>query len=148
MLGLLNQLLELKGSQELYDKISTKFSGRGWDLFSGAYIQDLWDCLEEMIQVIAQRYKIYLVLDGLDECDSFSRTHLTSQLRNISNANRQDEKNPVRIVIFSRPLDLHHRTDLTIDLHADKSLERTNEDIQTIVEASCQLQRGKEQFCI
>lgn len=36
---------------------------------------------------------------------------------------QQEEKNGVKIAIFSRPLDLHHQVDLMVDLHGDEGLK-------------------------
>ncbi|CAI7639679.1 unnamed protein product [Penicillium palitans] len=146
-LGLLNQLLESENSENLYRITSDKFSGIEQDLFSDAYIADLWDCLEMIIRKISQNHRVYLVLDGLDQCDSSSKIHLTSQLRRMCNENRQEETNPVKVVIFSRPSDLHRQTDLIIDLHEDEIVKWTEEDIRRIVKDSCLLQQGEMEYC-
>lgn len=109
VLGLLNRLLESEDPddpEDLYMMISDKFHGIEQYLFSDAYIADLGDCPEKIIQERAQKRRVYLVLDGLDECGSSSRSHLTTQLRNICNKNRQEEKNGIKIAIFNCPLDL------------------------------------------
>ncbi|CAG8947959.1 unnamed protein product [Penicillium salamii] len=148
VLGLLNQLLEWKESEELYSLISPKFSGRGQDFFSSSFIQDLWDCFEQMIRVISKNYQVYLVLDGLDECNSSSQAALSGQMRKICDDHQQNEHHAIKVVIFSRPLDLCHQMDLRVDLHTANSLERTKEDIRMIVEASCRLQQeDQEHFC-
>ncbi|CAG7930438.1 unnamed protein product [Penicillium olsonii] len=148
VLGLLNQLLELKDSEEFYQIISPKFSGRGQDLFSGPFIQDLWDCLEQIIRVIVPKRQIYIVLDGLDECDRPSQARLSSQMRSICHEGRQDEKNPVRVVIFSRPLGPSlPPMDPTIDLNVVENRQGTNADISIFVEKNCRLQRDKDRFC-
>ena len=147
VLGLLNQLLESNDSEELYSVISPKFSGRGQNLFSSPFIQDLWDCLEQMIRVASRSHQVYLVLDGLDECDSSSQSKLSEQMRKICNDHRQNENSAVKVVIFSRPLDLSHQADLAVDLHAPESLEQTKKDIRMIVEGSCRLIQDKEIFC-
>ena len=147
VLGLLNEVLGWDSPEELYKVIAGKFSGIGQDLFSDAYTTDLWDCLEKMIRKRAQNHPVYLVLDGLDECDSSSQRRLTNQLRKICYQNRQEEKNPVKVVIFSRPLNLHHQEDLMIDLHEDEILKWTEEDIRTILKDVCLLKQGKEEFC-
>ena len=147
MLGLLNQLLESEDSEDLYRIISDKFSGIEEELFSDAYIADLWDCLEMIIRKISQNHQVYLVLDGLDQCDSSSGIHLTSQLRRMCNENRQEEKTPVKVVIFSRPSDLHRQTDLMIDLHEDETVKWMEEDIREIVRESCLLEQGKTEYC-
>lgn len=147
ILGLLNQLLESENPEDLYRIISDKFSGIEQDLFSDAYIADLWDCLEMIIRKISQNHRVYLVLDGLDQCDSSSRTHITSQLRRMCNETRQEEKIPVKVVIFSRPSDLHRQADLMIDLHEDATVKWTEEDIRKIVKESCLLEQGEKEYC-
>lgn len=147
ILGLLNQLLESENSENLYRIISDKFSGIEQDLFSDAYIADLWDCLEMIIRKISQSHQVYLVLDGLDQCDISSKIHLMSQLRRMCNENRQEEKNPVKVVIFSRPSDLHRQTDLMIDLHEDEIVKWTEEDVRKIVKDSCLLEQGETKYC-
>lgn len=128
VLRLLKQLLDMENADDLYKVISDKFSGRGSDLFSRIYLGDLWDCLEKMIQKRSQSHQIYLVLDGLDECDRTSREKLTSQLRMICNKCWQEGKHTVKIVITSRPLNLdqlklRQPADLMIDLHQNEILK-------------------------
>ncbi|KAJ5529396.1 hypothetical protein N7527_002789 [Penicillium freii] len=147
ILGLLNQLLESENPEDFYRIISDKFSGIEQDLFSDAYIADLWDCLEMIIRKISQNRQVYLVLDGLDQCDSSSRVHLTSQLRRMCNENRQEKKTPIKVVIFSRPSDLHRQADLMIDLHEDATVKWTEEDIRKIVKESCLLEQGETEYC-
>ncbi|KGO78135.1 hypothetical protein PITC_034830 [Penicillium italicum] len=147
VLGLLNQQLESESSEELYRIISDKFSGIEQDLFSDAYIADLWDCLEKIIRKRSESLRVYIVLDGLDQCDSSSRSHLASQLRKTCKENRQEGKSRVKVVIFSRPLDLHRQADLMIDLNEDKTVKWTEEDIRTIVKESCLLEQGEKEYC-
>ncbi|KAJ5484304.1 hypothetical protein N7453_012258 [Penicillium expansum] len=147
ILGLLNQLLESENPEDLYSILSDKFSGIEQDLFSDAYIADLWGCLEMIIRKKSQNHQVYIILDGLDQCDSSSRSHLTSQLRKICRENRQEEKNRVKTVIFSRPSDLHRQADLMIDLNKDETVKWTEEDIRTIVKESCLLEQGEKEYC-
>lgn len=147
VLGLLNQLLEAEEPKDLYEVISKRFAGNERGLFSDSYITELWECLEEMIRQKALNKKVYLILDGLDECNNSSRGRLVSQLRSICDQIRP-EMNPVKIVIFSRPLRLRRPAEMLIDLHSNESLEGTMNDIRIFLEDRCQLgPKEKEIFC-
>lgn len=146
VLGLLNQLLEYR--EDLYEVILPKFYGRQGGLFSQSYLGELWDCLKDMIQqIINSQQRLYFVLDGLDECDTHSKSELAGRLRGFCENLQQDSgRYALKTAILSRPLVSKKKTDHLIDLDS-KNLSGTHQDIRLFITKNCCLeQNDQEQF--
>ncbi|KAJ5390784.1 uncharacterized protein N7496_001852 [Penicillium cataractarum] len=126
--GLLYQMLE--ADEALYDDILGPFKlrkKRGENLFSDAFLEELWKIFEKM--VARDPRPRYFVLDGLDECDRKSIKFLTTKLEGISSLHAQWN---IKTVVVSRP-DTTIHTDLRIDLDQEHH-QRTEEDVHTFVQ--------------
>lgn len=124
-----------------YDDILQPFELRrtkGENLFTDAHIEELWSIFEKMVAKV--RRPVYLLLDGLDECDRKSVNFLTTKLEKTSRFRSGDTKWCIKMAVVSRP-NTEVPTNLRIDLDQEHS-ENTVQDVTTFVQARVKDIRG------
>ena len=147
VLSLLNRLLDCLASDDkgilhfckiFLDRIPQRNNS---DPFGGERLVDHRYLLKEMIGLVSLSRRVYLVLDGLDECNHNSLGVLVHWLEGLQN-------HAVKIVIVSRPLERLQQPDKTIDLNEKEFQNFTNEDIGKFILSKCDLkdEQKKEKF--
>jgi hypothetical protein len=143
LLSCLHQLLESENSdEELHDRVHARLNDSHTDMFSKIPRQDLWDIFRQKAsprQITLEeasnkgQRQIYLVLDGLDECDAESIKFLTHNLEMMCSPGRQQGKPTFKAIIVSRPLARPFQTKFKLDLDAPENKEKTLQDIRRLI---------------
>jgi hypothetical protein len=113
--GLLYQLL--KAEDGLYDYILREFEfhqARHENIFSDVYMEELWRIFNTMMGNVPRQ--VYMVLDGLDECDEVSARFLQTKLEALHSARSTEGRGNIKTVLVSRKLRTEVRNALWIDL--------------------------------
>jgi AAA ATPase domain len=127
--GFLNELLEfMRDSSEFAERdyLHTVVRGHLTAIKEGteAPHEALWYAFEKLMCVI--RKNIYIVLDGLDECEKSSIDFLTEKFEAMYSSN-SEESQKVWTLIVSRNLGIKSKSAVTIDL--DKHTRETERDL-------------------
>ncbi|VZH99257.1 unnamed protein product, partial [Fusarium fujikuroi] len=108
--------------------------------------EDLWDLIKDFVnrplritESVDSDYRIYLVLDGLDECDPESIEDLCTKLQQIC-ADESRERGPFfKIVVLSRPLGHMQHLKTWINLDDDQQYgQRISTEIGLFIEDQMQ----------
>ncbi|SCO58624.1 uncharacterized protein FFMR_15780 [Fusarium fujikuroi] len=108
--------------------------------------EDLWDLIKDFVnrplritESVDSDYRIYLVLDGLDECDPESIEDLCTKLQQIC-ADESRERGPFfKIVVLSRPLGHMQHLQTWINLDDDQQYgQRISTEIGLFIEDQMQ----------
>ncbi|KAH8797775.1 hypothetical protein F5884DRAFT_151539 [Xylogone sp. PMI_703] len=141
LLSLLHQLLESdKSNTSLHNDVSSLLQDPHTDLFSKTPRQDLWDIFKNKASPLPcglengniQR-RMYLLLDGLDECDGESIQFLRENLKTMCLGDRQKGRPTFKAIIVSRPLVRGLETQLKIDLDEGEYSGKTLKDIRGFI---------------
>ena len=114
--SLLSQLLEADDS--LYKVILPAFQTceeRNEDLFDDAKQANVWKLFTELLNRTER--PVYIVLDGLDECDTDSVSFLQRQFQDLHFSTSDHANHQVSSVLIGRPLSGRNSSALLIDLN-------------------------------
>ena len=143
--GLLYQLLEAEGG--LYDYILREFElhqARHENIFSEVYKEELWRIFNTMISNVPRQ--IYMVLDGLDECDEVSTRFLQTKLEALHSAESTEGRRNIKTVLVSRKFCTRVRNALRINLDQEH-IERREEDLKIFIQDRIRDIAGIDQWC-
>ncbi|KAK3306055.1 WD40-repeat-containing domain protein [Chaetomium strumarium] len=146
LLSFLHQLLEDRhDDKSLHEEVQARFQDPHTDLSANIPREDLWEIFEKGAGRPKGKFQrqIYLVLDGLDECEFESREHLTEKLRATCSA--QGATLNFKTIITTRPSTVDAGTDLKINLDDREHQRQTLDDIRTFIrsEAKDRIQEGE-----
>lgn len=148
VLGLLNQMLELENADDLWKVIFNRSLGLESGMFSQSNLGSLWECLDDMIRNKIAFHDLYLVLDGLDECDEKSRRELAGRLRKRRERLPKNGQHSFKKVILSRHLNFDVQADFMVNLDLEENVHKTNGDIRQLVKNHYKLEEEKmDLFC-
>lgn len=114
----------------LYEVILNPFETWGKNLFSLEHRDDLWNIFEKMVSEFNER--IYLVLDGLDECDESSIEYLRAKFERIYHEGNFKRNLNIRTAIVSRELERITKGATMIDL--DERAQETEHDLELFID--------------
>lgn len=140
--GLLYQLL--KAEDRLYNDILPEYELHQ-NIFNDGGVEELWRIFNTMIGKVQRQ--VYVLLDGLDECDERSVKFLQRKLEALHPTERTDERQNIKIVLVSRKLRSEVQNALKIDLDQEH-VERREEDLNLFIQSRIQHIPSTYQGCV
>lgn len=129
-LSLLYQILvSNKADADLHSDVSSVLHDQHTDLNSNLPRDEFWQMIKGFIgrgsgstkETTGQvQRKTYLILDGLDECDTDSVRDLTRKLEGLCSAEDREASGNFKAIVLSRPLASSKNTGLLINLDDDE----------------------------